>query len=97
MAATTRSPISNAAATRPDAIVHEATALAWARDFRRFDRSFAQTVTLMTERRLEREGDAGARLDAALPDVARGFRAAYARERPAARGGVAQARAGYGR
>jgi 2-alkyl-3-oxoalkanoate reductase len=35
--------------SRPDAIVHEATALADQRDFRHFDRSFAQTNRLRTE------------------------------------------------
>jgi 2-alkyl-3-oxoalkanoate reductase len=35
--------------SRPDAIVHEATALANLRDFRHFDRSFAQTNRLRTE------------------------------------------------
>jgi nucleoside-diphosphate-sugar epimerase len=37
------------ASTRPEAIVHEATALARVRDFRRFDRSFALTNRLRTE------------------------------------------------
>jgi nucleoside-diphosphate-sugar epimerase len=37
------------AAARPDAIVHEATALANLRDFKHFDRSFAQTNRLRTE------------------------------------------------
>jgi 2-alkyl-3-oxoalkanoate reductase len=36
-------------AARPDAIVHEATALADLRDFKNFDRSFAQTNRLRTE------------------------------------------------
>src|SRR5438045_3892411 len=35
--------------TEPDAIVHQATALANVRDFKRFDRSFAQTNRLRTE------------------------------------------------
>lgn len=37
------------AAARPDAIVHEATALAGLSDFRRLDRSFAETNRLRTE------------------------------------------------
>jgi nucleoside-diphosphate-sugar epimerase len=37
------------AAARPDAIVHQATALADLRDFKHFDRSFAQTNRLRTE------------------------------------------------
>src|SRR5918996_834009 len=36
-------------ATEPDAIVHQATALADLRDFKHFDRSFAQTNRLRTE------------------------------------------------
>ncbi len=36
-------------ATEPDAIVHQATALAELRDFKHFDRSFAQTNRLRTE------------------------------------------------
>src|SRR5947199_212765 len=35
--------------TEPDAIVHQATALADLRDFKHFDRSFAQTNRLRTE------------------------------------------------
>jgi nucleoside-diphosphate-sugar epimerase len=37
------------AAAKPDAIVHQATALAGASDFKHFDRSFAQTNRLRTE------------------------------------------------
>jgi nucleoside-diphosphate-sugar epimerase len=37
------------AAARPDAIVHQATALAGLSDFKHFDRSFAQTNRLPTE------------------------------------------------
>ena len=37
------------AASRPDAIVHQATALAGLRDFKHFDRSLAQTNRLRTE------------------------------------------------
>jgi nucleoside-diphosphate-sugar epimerase len=37
------------AAARPDAIVHQATALTGLRDFKHFDRSFAQTNRLRTE------------------------------------------------
>jgi 2-alkyl-3-oxoalkanoate reductase len=35
--------------TEPDAIIHQATALADLRDFKHFDRSFAQTNRLRTE------------------------------------------------
>ncbi len=37
------------AATRPDAIIYQATALADLSDFKHFDRSFAQTNRLRTE------------------------------------------------
>src|SRR5439155_3658016 len=37
------------ATARPDAIVHQATALAGLTDFKRFDRTFAQTNRLRTE------------------------------------------------
>ena len=37
------------AGTRPDAVIHQATALAGLSDFKHFDRSFAQTNRLRTE------------------------------------------------
>lgn len=43
-----RAVIAAVAAARPDAIVHEATALTTRWDFRHFDRTFAQTNRLRT-------------------------------------------------